>query len=630
MAQANKKPKNVIYEVMAPDGKTLLEIEGPEGANELQILQAASGLYRQQLQSLAATSDVPVLDQFNQVVQPPQAQPRPFSIGEPLIVAAETAGTLISGVPAAIGQVGGTLGALAAAGVRGEIGSPEAARLAQEVAMQQAQRQLYMPQTQAGQQMVQAVGQAAELVPPFLPMAAELQAASRFAPMAATQALMATRRAAEQAAAGVQGAVQEVAQEARAVGQGLARIATEPSPQQQAIIETIKKDPYNTDVVSYQLVGDKLKADKPANEAIKQGWKEGAIAAIKASSDEDRIRMQKMLDVYKQGKKDERFRAMNRPADILGESLNNRVQFLNDTRKRAGKDIERIAKEQLRGKSVDYTPAIDQFISDLNEIGVGVVMGQDGIARAVLRGSDIEGDTQAQKILNSTLKRLSTETPPDAYGVHTAKRFIDTQVDYGKRNNKNPLSRQAENILKGLRRNLNQSLNAQFSDYGAANTKYSETKQALDNMQNAVGSKLDFDSPNASAAFGTASRRLLSNYASRVNLIDSLDETNRIVNKYGMKTNDDIVNQLIFVNELDRMFGAPADMTFKGQISQAIQTGLDVARGNVAQRAMDLMAQSAERMRGINEENAIKEIEKILARRKAVTPGTSMVIAPNR
>jgi hypothetical protein len=184
MADPKKKPKNVIYEVMAPDGKTLLEIEGPEDASEQQVLQAASGLYRQQLQSLAATTDVPVLDQFGQVVQPPQAQPRPLTIGERLTGAAETAGTLISGVPAAIGQVGGTLGALAAAGVRGEIGSPEAARLAQEVAMQQAQRQLYMPQTQAGQQMVQSVGQAAELVPPFLPMAAELQMAGRLAPAA--------------------------------------------------------------------------------------------------------------------------------------------------------------------------------------------------------------------------------------------------------------------------------------------------------------------------------------------------------------------------------------------------------------------------------------------------------------
>ena len=237
MAEAKKKPKNVIYEVMAPDGKTLIEIEGPEGASEQQVLQAASGLYRQQLQSLSATTDVPVLDQFGQVVQPPQAQPRPLTIGERLTGAAEAAGTLISGVPAAIGQVGGTLGALAAAGVRGEIGSPEAARLAQDVAMQQAQRQLYMPQTQAGQQMVQAVGQAAELVPPFLPMAAELQAAGRLAGAAAMQAPAATRQAAGQAIAGVQG----VAQEAADIGREFGRIMTQPAPMtpEQAALRSI-------------------------------------------------------------------------------------------------------------------------------------------------------------------------------------------------------------------------------------------------------------------------------------------------------------------------------------------------------------------------------------------------------
>ena len=115
-------------------------------------------------------------------------------------------------------------------------------------------------------------------------------------------------------------------------------------------------------------------------------------------------------------------------------------------------------------------------------------------------------------------------------------------------------------------------------------------------------------------------RRILSNYGTRANVIDSLDEVNRVASQYGMKLDDDVVNQLIFVNELDRMFGAPADMTFKGQISQAIQTGVDIARGGAAQRAMDLLAEKAESLRGINEENAIKVMEEILARRTPKPP----------
>ena len=501
-----------------------------------------------------------------------------------------------------------------------------------ETAAEQAQRPLYVPRTPAGQQAVQAIGQAAELVPPFVPMAAELGMAGRMAGAAGRQAAGIGREAAAAGREAAGPAVEAMRETGRAIAEvpgavgeakerAMATLADIAMPERRAqIAQTLKEQPDSTEVVRFRLVNDQVRPDKPADEALKQGWKEGAVASIKAASDEDRKRMQQMLNIYKMGKKREKFRAINRPADILGKSVDNRVKFLSAQREKAGKDIDTIAKKQLRGQQVNYQPAINRFLGELDEIGAKVEMGADGIVRINLRGSEIQGDRQAQRILNATLERLSDVAAPDAYGVHTAKRFIDTQVSYGKQSAQNPLSRKAESILKNLRRNLNASLADQFKDYGAANTKYSQTTQALDDLQDAVGTKLDFDSPNAPAAFGTAMRRILSNYGTRANVIDSLDEVNRVAGQYGMKLDDDIVNQLIFVNELDRMFGAPADMTFKGQISQAMQTGLDVARGNVAQRAMDLVGEGLERMRGINEENAIKVMEEILSRRTPKPP----------
>ena len=624
---------NVIYEVMAPDGKTILEIEGPEGASSEQVTAVAQQLYREQLQQRAATTDVPVLDERGQVVQPPARTPAPApTMAEKALGAAEALGTLATGVPAMVGQLGGTLGATAASILRGEFGTPEAARMIQETAAEQAQRPLYVPRTPAGQQAVQAIGQAAELVPPFVPMASELGMAGRMAGAAGRQAAGIGREAAAAGREAAGPAVEAMRETGRAIAEvpgavgeakerAMATLADIAMPERRAqIAKTLKEQPDSTEVVRFRLVNDQVRPDKPADEALKQGWKEGAVASIKAASDEDRKRMQQMLNIYKMGKKSEKFRAINRPADILGKSVDNRVKFLSAQREKAGKDIDTIAKKQLRGQQVNYQPAINQFLGELDEIGAKVEMGADGIARINLRGSEIQGDRQAQRILNATLERLSDVAAPDAYGVHTAKRFIDTQVSYGKQSAQNPLSRKAESIIKNLRRNLNASLADQFKDYGAANTKYSQTTQALDDLQDAVGTKLDFDSPNAPAAFGTAMRRILSNYGTRANVIDSLDEVNRVAGQYGMKLDDDIVNQLIFVNELDRMFGAPADMTFKGQISQAVQPILDVARGNIAQRAIDLVGEGLERMRGINEENAIKVMEEILARKTPKAP----------
>jgi len=624
---------NVIYEVMAPDGQTILEIQGPEGAPPEQVQAEAARLYREQLQQRAATTDVPVLDERGQMVQPPALAPAPEpTMGERAVGAAEALGTVATGVPAMVGQLGGTLGATAASILRGEFGTPQAAQMIAETAAEQAQRPLYVPRTPAGQQAVQAIGQAAELVPPFVPMAAELGMAGRLAGAAGRQAAGIGREAAAAGREAAGPAVEAMRETGRAIAEvpgavgeakerAMATLADIAMPERRAqIAQTLKEQPDSTEVVRFRLVNDQVRPDKPADEALKQGWKEGAVASIKAASDEDRKRMQQMLNIYKMGKKSEKFRAMNRPADILGKSVDNRVKFLSAQRERAGKDIDTIAKKQLRGQQVNYQPAINQFLGELDEIGAKVEMGPDGIARINLRGSDIQGDRQAQRVLNATLERLSDVNAPDAYGVHTAKRFIDTQVNYGKQSAQNPLSRKAESILKNLRRNLNTSLADQFKDYGAANTKYSQTTQALDDLQDAVGTKLDFDSPNAPAAFGTAMRRILSNYGTRANVIDSLDEVNRVASQYGMKLDDDVVNQLIFVNELDRMFGAPADMTFKGQISQAIQTGVDIARGGAAQRAMDLLAEKAESLRGINEENAIKVMEEILARKTPKAP----------
>jgi hypothetical protein len=214
---------------------------------------------------------------------------------------------------------------------------------------------------------------------------------------------------------------------------------------------------------------------------------------------------------------------------------------------------------------------------------------------------------------------LSDVKAPDAYGIHTAKRFIDTQVDFGKRNIANPLTAQAERTLKTLRRNLNTTLGDNFPDYKAANTKYSDTITALDDLQKAAGTNIDFDSANANKQLGTAMRKLTSNYGTRANLIDALDQANNTSTKYGMKLDDNIVNQLIFVNELDRMFGAAAQTSLKGQVADAMKTGVDIARGSAASRAVELLAQQAENLRGVNKDNAVKSMEALL-KRKAGQP----------
>jgi hypothetical protein len=433
-------------------------------------------------------------------------------------------------------------------------------------------------------------------------------------PQIVRSATQATARAVAPSGAGIREQIEPTFRES--VQSIKATVGEKIAPENQRIIKSqLAQTPDSIDLVNVRLSGSQVVPDNEAASAIKQGWKDGAVASIKAANDKDRNAMTKMLNIFKMGEKRESFRAMNRPADILGDTVQSRVDFLANANQQAGKAIDRIANTRLRGQAVNYDPAINSFLDELGALGVKVELDQNGVAKAILQGSDIQGDKAAQRILNTVLERLSTAKAPDAYGVHTAKRFIDTQVNYGKKNLANPLTSQAERALKNLRRNLNQSLGDSFPEYKAANEKYADTITALDDLQRAAGTQIDFDSPNANKALGTAMRKLTSNYGTRANLIDSLDQANQVASKYGMKLDDDIVNQLIFVNELDRMFGAAADTSLKGQMSQALETGVEIARGNAAQRAMELVAEKAQNLRGVNKENAIKAMEEILKRK---------------
>jgi hypothetical protein len=147
------------------------------------------------------------------------------------------------------------------------------------------------------------------------------------------------------------------------------------------------------------------------------------------------------------------------------------------------------------------------------------------------------------------------------------------------------------------------------------NTQYSETIEALTNLQKSVGSNIDFNSPNADKALGTFTRKTLSNQTGRVNAIDALDLINKTAKSYGYKSNADVTNQIIFANELEKMFGSSADTSLKGQmeqVGQTVQIGANLARGNLAQTAINLASKGINKLQGVNRENAVKTMESLL------------------
>lgn len=344
--------------------------------------------------------------------------------------------------------------------------------------------------------------------------------------------------------------------------------------------------------------------DNIAQKALTQGFDDGVVAAIKGSSPVDRRVMLKMTNIMERGKQNAKYAATNRPSDVVGDTLMQRFSVIRNANKQAGEKLDSVANT-LKRKPANIDPAVNGFVDDLSKMGVSF---NDDMTLNYSR-SDIEGLGGPQKIINHIFDRLSKVR--DAHDAHRLKRFIDEQVSYGKQ--AEGLTGKSEGILKSLRRNIDGALDEAYPKYNDVNTKYSDTIKALDTFQSIAGKKMDLTGENAEKAVGTLLRRILSNTQSRVNILDSVNEIDGVAKKYGGKFNDDLITQLLYADELDRVFGPVARTSFQGQISQAIERAAQGKAGPTAM-AMETVGKTVEKARGINNENALKSIKELLRR----------------
>jgi hypothetical protein len=621
-------------EIVEADVEEEISVQQPSGVT--------GGTLEEQM--MAAESEIPVLDAYGSPIMPPPAQPKiDPSFQEKLIGAAEVLMTLASGATTgAGGMVRGTLEGLAEQILSGQFGTPEAAQMIYQKAMQRAGEATYMPRTPVGQEYVQETSEVLSQLPAMAPLVAETGAIRAGLAGAAQAARYGGRPSVQQMTGQM---VRETGREAfdvlpspvQTAGRTVAGAAQKGSDlvasgydfsrgrgqNLKTYTRLLKSRPDSSTVAQYQLINDRVVADPLAVNAIDQGWDSAVLGSIKTSSNKDKFQMTRMLGVFEEGKIRADYAALNRPEAVLGKSMLDRVNFLINQNKSSGIEIGKIAKQKLKGQKINVDPAVGKLLQDLEEIKVKVVLGnENGFLRnptISFDGSQLQADRSSQRLLRDVMKYLNDVDSTDALSVHELKKFLDSTLVYGKKA-ANPIAPKIDEILKGFRRNLNDSLNVINKDYQAANKKFSETITALDAIQDAVGKKVEFDSDRASDAFGTALRRVLSNYGTRNSIIDSIDLVETVARKYGMDINDDLIKQLVFVNEIDRMFGSVAPSSFKGQIEQAAKKGLDFARSDAANKAFMIAVGAKDLMKTkTSQKAAIEAMKKLLKRRSSQT-----------
>lgn len=570
----------------------------------------------------------------------PQQPPEASTIGENIVGAGEAALTVATGI------TGGTIGALAGTldGVikeirSGEFGSSEAADRIGDRAAELMQMLTVAPKTEAGQDITKSIGEFGEALAPLTGLggqAAQLGRAARPAASAIAtqaQALAANPVARQAAKTGLaifkrqSPAKQRIAQ---LIEQGSADVSTArfdistPRGALAAAGETQQSTPFSRLKSILDIEGPKIKASPLANETIKQGFDEGVIAAVKASSKADQSKMLKMVNIMEAGKKNKRFAAENRPSDVVGDSLMDRFRVIKKANTEAGRNIRKAASD-IKGKPIDLSNAANGFADSLDDLGVKLIPDSKGNLRPDFEFSQLSpGDRGPLKEVIRQMNIRGNGGDIDGLTAHKMKKIIDNNVTFGKA--KTGISGDAERALKGFRSDINKALGETFPEYGKQNKIYSETIGVLDTFQDIAGKKLNLLGENVDKSVGTVMRGLLSNNKTRIRLLDSVNEIEAAAKKFGAGSkkllpgkglgSDDLLNQILFVDELDARFGPVARTSLAGELDKGLNRGAQLAKGGLFDTAVAIGAKGVEKARGINDKAAFKSIKELLKKGK--------------
>ena len=550
-----------------------------------------NGEYDQVAQS---SSEVPTgfERQFPAQQQAPQQTPTAF---EEVTGAAENVAANTLGVPLSMaGQAAGSLYGIGEAVLQGKYGTMEGAEQAQGRAEEFAQRaNIFAPKTEAGQQIAQQVGKQLEplsTLPPVLP-----GVVPTFQARMAKPAQMPTGRTVSELA---DPSVTEKAAEFFSPAKKELR--------QAEMVKAIKEKATEGDLAG-KMIDPKnplsVVDDKIAMDAMRQGFEDKFIQALKNLNNADRRKALNMTGVIDRGERDFYASKYQRPSDVLGDSAEERVSVLRSINKSAGKEVDAAVKN-LKG-DIDVSEPVNKFIDTLQS-KVGVKFDEN--FNPIFKGSNALGADKA--VIKNIVSRLRDAKGSTAAEAHAMKRMIDRLVDYGKSSD-GGVGRDVSSALKELRFGMNSTLADKFPEYKAANKKYEDTITALSDFEDAAGKTIDLYGEGADRALGSRMRTLLSNAQGRVNMENSINRLDETARKYGAKFDDNLFAQAAIVDELEKIYGTPAKTSIGGELGKQSQEIINKGiRGALTDKAFSMLDKTEKQRR----RSSLEALKKLLMR----------------
>ena len=382
---------------------------------------------------------------------------------------------------------------------------------------------------------------------------------------------------------------------------------------EKALIQQIKAGGREDALAGLKVTGDRVGVDRLGVEAIKQGFEAGVVQSIKTSSPATKAKMRKMTSIMRQIKKSARKGVSNRPSDVVGNSITTRIQFIRDKANIARKELDDIADTKLRGKEIDIGSITAKLQESLDDLDVRLVDGPNGLPKPEFDLSMISKDKTSQKVVTDLVDLLGEGGRPDALRAHKLKRQLDIMIDFNKKSAEG-LTDAGRNVLKDMRRSLNDAVRNVDPDYARVNDVLSQSLDALGSLDDAVGS-IDIFGKGANKALGTRMRALLSNQQGRIKIDNAVQNIDDTVLNLGGKFDDNVKDLVMFSDALDSRFGTTARTSLAGQTEQAVRQAVEQGPARtVFQKGAEFVGKGAEKLRGVNEFNAFESMNSLLNR----------------
>lgn len=561
----------------------------------------------------------------------------------------EVAKTLAAGATVGtLGYAGGFIEGLFEELKSGEFGTPEAAKRIESKALERSTGFTTMfaaPESEAGIEMLEGLGEIAGSIPVVPQLAAEAQVISASAKAAAPilKAKLGQNVAMIDQNTGLPSPELAKALNKRDIKYSLLLDDPDTIPDlsrhtnidnaiDTVIRKRIKQGSGNESLAGLKLEGPKIVKDNLGVEAVRQGFRPGDVASAKNANKLTRDKMVEMLNIKRRIQSDSSVALDIRPSKIAGDALMDRFEFIRDKASALRDELNAIAKGEivpgtlpgqgvrqgLKGLEIDTSSIESSVLDGLRKINIDIPedvladttrLAQHFNSGKAFVGSDISKDRTSQRVIRDTIDLLSEPGEADALRAHRIKRQIDTMIDFRKKEPKG-LTESGEKFAESIRRALNQSIREVNPQYAKVNDDLSRALKSMNAFKDSMPRKVSFFDDNLEEAVGQDLRKILSNYSNRqgiINSIKSLDDTSKF---FGGDFETDVNKLVLFNNTLDDRFGATARSSFKGDIESAIRSlrPTEIIKEKASQAVIDAI----NGLRQANDEKAFNSMQELL------------------